>query len=432
MVVQMPRRASELSDAAVRRLKWGQIQSGTNKGKACAKLHAVGGVAGLYLHCAPPSNPKAKEFARSWILKTMIGNSRPELGLGPYPEVTLSMAREKARILKEQIREGIDPRAERRAARSRLLQEQAKVVTFQELGRRYEAKKAREYKTEKQAKKLASMLKMYVYPHLGNLVVADIERAHIIKMLQVHWENKTETMTRVRAIVENMLDMAGAEGLRSGDNPARWKGNLDLTLPSPGKLAKPKHFAAMPVSELTDFYAELTTKKGMGALALRFAILTASRSGEVRGATWDEIDLDAAVWTIPAERMKGGRIHKVPLTADAIDILRRVQKYSDTLVFPAPRGGMLSDMTMTKVLKDMGHKVTQHGFRATFRTWAQEYTNYQEEVPELALAHVNSDRTRAAYARSELLEKRSKLMDEWQRFCREGAPKGANVRRLRA
>jgi integrase len=428
----MPKRASELTDAAVRRLKWGTVQSGPNKGKPCAKLHAVGGVAGLYLQCTPPASEAAKEFARSWLLKARVGTARPELGLGPYPEVTLGQAREKARQLKEQIRQGIDPRAERRAARSSLLKEQAKIVTFRDLGKRYEIKKAREYKTEKQAKKLSSMLATYVYPYLGSMVVADIERAHIIKMLQTHWETKTETMTRVRAIVENMLDMAGAEGLRSGDNPARWKGNLDLTLPAPSKLAKVRHFTAMPADELPDFYNSLAQKETVGALALRFSILTAARSGEVRGATWDEIDLNAKVWTVPADRMKNGRVHKVPLQSDAVAILKALEGRHEHYVFPALRGGMLSDMTMTKVLKDMGHKVTQHGFRATFRTWAQEHTNYPEEVPELALAHVNSDRTRAAYARSELLDKRRALMDRWQSFCREGAPQSAKVASIRA
>jgi integrase len=418
----MPKRASELTDAAVRRLKWGKVQTGPNHGKPCSKLHAVGGVAGLYLQCSPPPSPADKEYARSWILKTRIGTDRPELGLGPYPEVTLGQAREKARIIKEQVREGIDPRAERRESKSRLLREQAKSVTFRKLGERYELKKAREYKTEKQAKKLASMLATYVYPYLGNMVIADIDRANIIRMLSVHWETKTETMTRVRAVVENMLDMAGAEGLRNGDNPARWKGNLDQTLPAPNKLAKVKHFKAMAMNDLPEFYAKLSKKKTTGAQALRFGILTAARSGEIRGATWDEIDIESKTWTIPEDRMKNGRTHKVPLCADAIAILNSMPK-DNAYVFPAIRGGMLSDMTLTKVLKDMGHQVTQHGFRATFRTWAQEKTDYLEEVPELALAHVNSDRTRAAYARSELLDKRRALMNDWQKFCKQGAEK---------
>lgn len=425
----MPRLAPELSDAQVRRLKWATVQSGPRKGKPRVVLHAVGGVGGLYLQCCPPAAGN-KTFARSWILKTPIGNHRPELGLGPYPEVSLSSAREKARQLKDMIRQGIDPRAHRRAERSQLLREQAKAVTFLELGKRYHQKKAKEYKTAKQSKKLQSHLATYVYPHLGHLIVADIDRAHIVKMLTPIWESKTETATRIRAMVENILDMAGAEGLRTGDNPARWKGNLELSLAAPRKLAKVKHFSAMAVDDVPAFMAELAKKKTTGARALRFSILTASRSGETRGATWDEVDLEARTWTIPADRMKNGRQHRVPLGEDAVELLKKTPRTS-SLVFTAPRGGPLSDMTLTKVLKDMGHQVTQHGFRATFRTWAQEHTNYAEEVCELALAHVNSDRTRAAYARSELIEKRRLLMADWEKFCREGLPEPSSLTPMR-
>lgn len=422
----MPKLARELSDAEVRRLKWGSVQSGSKKGAPCPRLHAVGGVGGLYLYCAPPA-PGNTTFGRSWILRTPIGRDRPDLGLGPYPEVTLSMARHKAREYKEQIRQGVDPRVTRKATKSALMAEQAKSVTFRAVGESYTAKKAREYKTTKQSKKLQAMLEAYAYPTLGNLLVSDIERAHIIKTLTLIWETKTETATRVRAIVERVLDMAGAEGLRTGDNPARWRGNLDLSLPMPGKISSVRHFRAMPMPELPEFMKELAAKHTTGALALRFGILTAARSGEIRGATWREIDLDNMVWTVPGDRMKNGRTHKVPLCPDAVDLLKSLPRDHDTdLVFVSPRGKQLSDMTLTKVLKDMGHKVTQHGFRATFRTWAQELTSYPEEVCELALAHVNSDATRAAYARSELIDKRRLLMADWERFCREGVPTKPN------
>ena len=225
--------------------------------------------------------------------------------------------------------------------------------------------------------------------------------------------------------------MAGAEGLRTGDNPARWKGNLELSLPLPSKISKVKHYAAMPVEELTEFMQALVEKDTIGALALRFGILTAARSGEIRGATWSEIEGD--VWTIPGDRMKNGRAHKVPLCRDAVALLNALPRDHDTdLVFVSPRGKLLSDMTLTKVLKDMGHQVTQHGFRATFRTWAQEHTSYPEEVCELALAHVNSDATRAAYARSELIDKRRALMRDWERFCRHGLSAKGKVVKLRA
>jgi integrase len=420
----MPKLGIELSDAEVRRLKWGSVKSGRNKGKPCPKLHTVGGVGGLYLQCSPPVNGNAT-YARSWILKTPVGNTRPELGLGPYPEVTLGVARQKAREIKEQIRQGNDPRVIKKAAKSALLAEQAKAVTFRTACEAFADKKAREYKTFKQAKKLRSQLEAYVYPPLGHMLVGDIERAHIIKALLPIWETKTETATRLRAILENILDMAGAEGLRTGDNPARWRGNLELALPKPGKISKVQHFKAMALQDLPPFMQALREKTTTGALALQLAILTAARSGEIRGATWDEFDLKAAVWTIPAERMKGERTHRVPLCAAAVAILEALPRHHDNnLVFVSPRGMMLSDMTLTKVLKDMGHPVTQHGFRATFRTWAQDHTSYPEEVCELALAHVNSDATRAAYARSELLDKRRLLMNDWERFCTHGLPEG--------
>tara|TARA_R110001592_G_scaffold319629_1_gene597345 strand:- start:1429 stop:2724 length:1296 start_codon:yes stop_codon:yes gene_type:complete len=424
----MPKLGIELTDMQVRRLKWGTVKSGRNKGRPRPKLHTVGGVGGLYLQCSPPA-PGNTTFARSWILKTPVGNARPELGLGPYPEITLGIARAKAREFKEQIRQGIDPRASRKAARSALLAAQAKSVTFRSVCENFAAKKAKEYKTLKQTRKLKNQLETYVYPTLGNLIVGDIERAHIVKALTPIWETKTETATRIRAILERILDMAGAEGLRTGDNPARWKGNLDQTLPMPGKISKVQHFRALPVEELPKFMQELSRKKTAGAMALRFGILTAARSGEIRGATWDEIDLTNKVWTIPEERMKGGRVHRVPLCPDAITLLNALPRFEDNdLVFVSPRGKMFSDMTLTKVIKSMGRTVTQHGFRATFRTWAQDHTGFPEEVCELALAHVNSDATRAAYARSELLEKRRLLMADWEHFCYQGLREGKVVK----
>ncbi|MEM8491312.1 MAG: integrase arm-type DNA-binding domain-containing protein [Pseudomonadota bacterium] len=419
----MPKLAPELTDSAVRRLKWATVKSGPNKGRPCPKLHAVGGVGGLYLQCSPPTTPKSKTFARSWLLKTPVGNDRPELGLGPYPEITLSEARNKAREIKAMVREGIDPRVERRRKRSALLREQSKSVTFRELSARYIKKKSKDFKTAKQTQKLTSHLETYAYPFLGALIVGDIERSHIVSMLQPIWETKNETAKRVRMTVERILDLGGVEGLRGGDNPARWTGNLELTFPKPDKVAKVQHLAAMDVDTLPSFMAQLKQKQTMGAYALQFGILTAARSGEIRGAIWDEIDLQARTWTIHADRMKNNRTHTVPLCTDAVAILKALPRDND-LVFPAPRGGQMSDMTLTKVIRDMGHRVTQHGFRATFRTWAQERTNYAEEVCELALAHVNSDKTRAAYARSELLDKRRRLMNEWQKFCRKGEGRG--------
>ncbi len=395
----MPKKAKELSDAQIRRLA------------QKAGFHAVGGVAGLHLQVRPP--------AASWVFKKKVGDRRREFGLGGYPDITLSMARQKAREYVEMISDGRDPITERSARKSALVASQAKAVTFQTVAQKYIAKKSKEFKTVKQTQKLTGHLERYAYPFIGHMVVGDIERANILRMLQPIWETKTETAKRVRANVERILDLAGAEGLRTGDNPARWKGNLDLSLAQPEKITKVQHYAALALEDLKPFVAKLRKQEWMGAKALEFAILTAARSGEVRFATWEEINLRSRIWTVPADRMKGGRIHRVPLSPAAVALLKSLSRDHEYL-FPNSRGAPLSDVAISKVPKRVGYDVTAHGFRATFRTWAQEYTGYAEEVCELALGHVNSDATRAAYARSELLDKRRVLMNEWDDFCRKG------------
>ena len=403
----MPSKVPEFSAVQVKRLA----------GKP--GFHAVGGVSGLYLNVSD-------NRAASWILKKMVGKRRREMGLGGYPDVTLARARERAREYAELISQGVDPIAEKRARKSALVRSQATAVTFRQVAADYIVKKSKELKTAKGVQKLTSHMQTYVYPFIGNMVVADIERANIIALLKPIWETKTETATRVRSNVERILDMAGAEGLRTGDNPARWKGNLELSLPKPSKVSKVEHYKALPYPELPKFMRELKAKTTIGAKALQFLILTAGRSGEVRGATWKEIDIAKKVWTIPGERMKGGKQHTVPLSTAAVDLLKSLPRdYAH--IFPAVRGGTLSDMTLAKVPRYMGHDVTAHGFRATFRTWAQECTSYPDEVCELALAHVNSDSTRAAYARSELIDKRRLLMADWEQFCYKGQPKGKVV-----
>lgn len=428
----MPKIAKELSDVQVRRLTHGKVKTASRVqrrklGDPCPAYHAVGGVSGLLLQCRPPES-KNKVGARSWILRTMVGGKRRDIGLGGYPEVTLSMARKAAREVKEKIRQGIDPVGERKSLRSALLAEQAKAVTFRDLAQEYIAKKSGEFKTAKQTQKLTTQLETYAYPYLGNMEMRDIERAHIVKMLEPIWETKTETASRTRLHVERILDLAGVKGLRKGDNPARWKGNLELTFSAKAKVAKVTHYKALPVDDMPVFMAKLEGEEWMGAKALKFAILTAARSGEIRGATWDEIDFKKKVWTISAERMKSGRQHRVPLCDEAVKVLEELPRVSHHL-FTGVRGGPLTDVTISKVPKRLGYDVTAHGFRATFRTWAQEYAAYAEEVVELALAHVNSDATRAAYARSELIDKRRRLMADWQHYCLNGhtTDEGGNV-----
>lgn len=412
----MPKLVPELSDAAVRRLR--------HRGKKSA-VYAVGGVVGLLLVCKPP--PVGQDIgARSWILRAKVGDKRRDLGLGGYPDVTLSQARQRARETKEKIWQGIDPVAERKSLKSALVAEQAKAVTFSDLSREYIQKKSKEFKTAKQVQKLSSHLESYACPFIGRMVVGDIERAHIVRMLEPIWETKNETAARVRLHTERILDLAGVKGLRAGDNPARWKGNLDLTFPARKKVAKTQHYAALPVDDLPEFWQKLKGETSIGAKALQLLILTAARSGEARGATWDEFNLKKRVWIIPGERTKSGKVHTVPLTDETIRLLKTMPKLGDYL-FTGPKGKPIADVVISRAPKVIGYDVTAHGFRATFRTWTQEHTAYPEEVCELALGHVNSDATRAAYARGELIDKRRHLMADWERFILKGHLKNNKV-----
>lgn len=378
--------------------------------------HSAGDVPGLMLRVTPAG-------ARSWVLRVVVAGRRRDMGLGGYPEIALAQARQRAREVRDSIWRGIDPVTERKAKKSALLAEQAQAVTFADLAKEYIEKKAREFKTAKQRQKLENQITYYAMPKIGRLVVSDITRAHVVAVLAPIWETKNETASRVRLHIERILDLAGAKGLRTGDNPARWKGNLELSFPARAKVAKTVHYAALPVADMPAFITKLAEIDTMAARTLHFAVLTAARSGEVRHAEWDEIDFDKALWTIPAERMKGGKIHRVPLSADALAVLESTPRLGQYL-FTNTRGGPLTDAVVSTVPKKVGYPVTTHGMRATFRTWAQEFTSYPEEVVELCLAHVNSDATRAAYARSELIDKRRLLMDDWAQFCRHGVPAG--------
>lgn len=423
----MPKIARELSDAAVRKLRWGIKQTEPGAGRRVAVQHPVGGVSGLRLYCRPPVS-EVSQFARSWVLRVQAGDKRREIGLGPYPEVGLGEARRKAREIKEQIRQGIDPAAERRANRSAMRAAQAREVTFAIVADRYIAKKALEYKTAVQTTRLRSRLDTYAIPFLGHLLVKDIGRAHVLDMLRPIWEVKTETATRVRLYVERILDLAEAEGLRNGTNPARWVGNLELSLPKPSKVAKVQHQRSLPYDEMRCFWVKLGALETTSAAVLRFTILTAARPTEARHATWDEVDLENKVWVVPAERMKGQRAHRVPLSKAAVKLLRSLPTSSGHLFLNAA-GNPLTDAYISRVPKLLGYDVTTHGFRSTFRTWAQECTDYAEEVCELSLAHVSTDATRAAYARGELLSRRSSLIEDWGRYCEVGSDLKSRSRR---
>jgi integrase len=389
-------------------------------------LHAVGGVAGLHLQVDDGG-------ARSWILRVTIGDRRPDMGLGGYPDVTLAGAREAARAARAKIKAGIDPIAEARAARSVLKAAMAGAWTFDACAAEYIKAKASEWKNAKHATQWENTLAKYASPKIGALQVRDVELPHVLSVIEPIWTTKTETANRVRNRMELVLDWATVRGYRKGLNPARWRGHLATVLAKPSKVSKVVHHPALSDTDVGAFMQDLRKCEGIGARALEFVILTACRSGEVRGATWPEIDLDGATWTIPAERMKADREHRVPLSAAALRLLRHLPRIpGDALVFPAPRGGQLSDMTLTAVLRRMKVDVVPHGFRSTFRDWCGERTNYPREVAEMALAHAIGNKTEEAYRRGDLFVKRRSMMNAWAAFCAKVEPKRGAIIPLHA
>lgn len=393
----MPKIAKELSALEVSRLK-------------APGFVSVGGVPGLSLQISPSGS-------RSWVLRVKVGTKRRDMGLGAFPGVTLAQARDKARQARELIEQGHDPILERERAQSQLRAAQAGAVTFEEAANALINAKAAEWSNTKHAAQWKATLETYAFPILGRLHVADVGQVHVLQVLEPIWATKTETATRLRGRIENVLDWAKARGHRSGENPARWRGHLDKLLAKPTKIAKVEHHPAVPVEDAPAFYAALQDREGLAARALEFAMLTAARSGEARGATWAEIDLEKAIWIIPAERMKAKVEHRVPLVDRAVDLLKALPRVEGCdYVFPAPRGGKLSDMALTAVMRRMGLHYVPHGLRSTFRDWAAEKTNFPRDLAEKALAHVLSNAVEAAYQRSDMLERRRAMMDSWTTF----------------
>ncbi len=384
----------------------------------------VGGVNGLILNVTMYGS-------RSWVFRYQVAGKRRDFGLGSYPSVTLAEAREAARFARAKLAQGIDPIEDARRARERLIAEIHTGMNFSEAAKRYIAAHEKAWKNPKHAQQWSNTIASYATPVLGKIPVRDVSLAMILKVLEPIWTTKTETATRLRGRLESILDWAIARGYRSDSNPARWKGLLDKLLPAPGKVTKTVHFQALPYANLPAFMSQLVVQEGMGAKALQFLILTGARSGEIRGAIWEEIDFAAQAWTIPAARMKANKPHRVPLSDSAIAVLQDLKALAlaqgrtteKAYVFPSPNsrdpelGSSLSDMTLTAVLRRLSIAAVPHGFRSTFRDWCAEQTDYSNEVAEMALAHTVSNKVEAAYRRGDLFAKRQQLMQDWADYA---------------
>lgn len=401
------------------------------KNQKAPGMYSDGG--GLYLRVT-------KTGSKSWMFRwrdKSTGKLR-DMGLGAIDDYSLAKAREAAEGARETVQEGRDPIAERDSQKAQRAAQAATVtpidatqgVTFDQAAKQYiDSKVEPESKNAKHVQQWRNTLEEYASPVIGKMPIDQITMGDILKILDPIWKTKTETATRVRQRLERILGWATVMEYRSGENPARWENYLDNVLPSPKKVKNVKHFDSLPYSDLPEFMKELRKRPATSARALEFLILTAARSGDVRGALWSEIDEKAKLWAIPAERMKMKREHTIPLSPAAMKVLENQKGEHEEFIFPNQRGtGCLSNMAMETLLRRMKRKdgITVHGFRSTFKTWCQEKASkYPDEASELQLAHVNNDATRAAYARSQLIDIRAKLMNDWAKFIDKKKEKGS-------
>jgi integrase len=420
MFFDMPKIAKELSAIEVKRL-------------ASPGWHAVGGVAGLLLQIRQPAKDGAP-LARSWILRLRIAGERQLIGLGSYPQVSLAEAREQARKLSAEARGGVNLIARKRAQRSALIAAASRNKTFKDCAEAYMKAHASDYSNDKHRKQWASTLESYAYPIVGTMLVADITMRHVLEVLlqdTVHrngsrgklWYTKPETAKRLLDRIKTVLDYATVSEYRSGMNPATWKGYLDSQLPSTRGLKEVEHFPSLPYEQIGDFMVHLRQKDSISAKALEFLILTDMRSGSVRQATWSEIDFTKQLWIIPPKHFKTRVEFRVPLQPQAIALLKQLPRINDSdRIFPNGQGKPLSDMALNQLMRGMHERgefkgeAVPHGFRATHRTWAAEQTDYPEEVRKLASGHAVGDAVKEAYQRTDLLEKRRNLMNDWANF----------------
>ncbi|MCA0270558.1 MAG: integrase arm-type DNA-binding domain-containing protein [Proteobacteria bacterium] len=411
----MPKKAKELSAIEVKRLQ----KLGMNP---------VGGVSGLCLRINEGEG-------RSWILRTMVGIKRRDIGLGGFPSVTLAEAREKARLLKAEIAAGSDPVEARKQRRTELLAAERNGKTFKEAVEEFLASGLLAgLRNAKHQAQWGTTLRSYAVPVVGEKSLDEIAVADVKAVLDPLWHEKNETASRLRGRIERVLDWATVSGMRSGDNPARWKGNLSELLPKRRVSAAGENHPALPIDVVPNWFASLRQQPGFAAQALQFLVLTAARSGEVRGALWSEVDLDKGLWTILAKRMKAGKEHRVPLSQAALALLRQMPRFPNSIhLFPSGRGGAMSDMTLSAVMRRMqeaevregrsrwidprnGRAAVPHGLRSTFRDWVAEKTNYPRDLAEIALAHQVGTEVERAYRRSDMLEKRRQMMEDWAEF----------------
>lgn len=381
---------------------------------------------GLYLHVAAGG-------ARSWVYRYMLHGRSREMGLGGVDAVPLAEARRKAQDARRLCAEGRDPLDARRAAKNAARLADASTFTFKDAADAYITAHGSAWRNAKHAAQWKSTLTLHVYPTIGDLPVAGVDTDGVLGCLEPIWHRTPETASRVRGRIESVLDWARVRGYRDGPNPAVWRGHLALLLPARTKVQKVQHQPALPYSRMPEFMTALKELVGTGALALEFQILTAARTGEVLGMTWAEVDLETQVWMRPAERMKGGRAHRVPLVPRAIEILGQMPtpQGKGKLVFAGLKPGKpLSDMTLNAVIRRMNtptptwvdptqsrRPIVPHGFRSSFRDWVAETTTYSRELAEAALAHTEGDKVVAAYQRGDMFEKRWEMMLAWACHC---------------
>jgi integrase len=382
--------------------------------------HADPDCRGLYLQV---TNGKSG-VSRSWLYRftSPITGKRREMGLGSLQQQPLAKARKRGRELAQQVLDGLDPIEEARKREVALRLEHSKATTFDKAVELCIAAKRHEWSNAKHAVQWTNTLKQYASPIIGKLPIQQIDTGLLLRVLEPIWTTKTETATRVRQRIETVIDYCKARGQFQGENPARLDGHLSELLPKAKKVKRVKHHPALPYPQMHVFMTELRNQRGIAALALEFLILTAARTGEVIGARWEEVDLQNRIWTIPAERMKAGKQHRVPLTDRAVEILQTLQATAtNSYIFPGWKAGVdigLSNGAMLTLMKGMPYykQYTPHGFRSTFRDWCAERTNYSNEVIEMALAHTITNQVEAAYRRGDLFEKRIRLMADWGKY----------------